>query len=435
MKKFYLYFIIIMFGLLELTHAQLPYIFTQTARNTDSGDAHSVAVGADGTVFLANYEDGLRAYNYDGSSFINTAHVYDGGDSSRAVGVTVGSDGTVFLANYEDGLRAYNYDGSSFTNAAHINDGGYARGVAVGSDGTVFLANTLDGLRAYSYDGTSFTNTAHIDDCGEGGGSAMDVAVGSDETVFLAKGIGGLQAYSYDGSSFTNTAYISDGGYTSGAHRVTVASDGTIFLANRSDGLRAYSYDGSSFTNTAHADDVWPFGVAAGSDGTVFTAGRGGLRAYSYDGTSFTNTAHINDTSPDSLGIASGVTVGPDGTIFLANGYGGLIAYTYSPSVGTHDELSFVPDEYILKQNYPNPFNPTTIISYSLPEAGDVKILIYDVRGRSINSLESGYQPPGKYAVQWDGTDDSGSPVSTGVYFCRLDAGEYKKTIKMLYLK
>ena len=62
--------------------------------------------------------------------------------------MAVGSDGTVFLANYNDGLRAYSYDGTSFTNTAHINDGGKALGVAVASNGAVFLANGDDGLRA-----------------------------------------------------------------------------------------------------------------------------------------------------------------------------------------------------------------------------------------------------------------------------------------------
>ncbi len=435
MKKFYVYCIIIMFGLLGLTHAQLPYIFTQTARNTDSGDAHSVAMGVDGTVFLANYEDGLRAYGYDGSSFINTAHVYDGGDSSRAMGMAVGVDGTVFLANNQDGLRAYSYDGSYFTNTAHINDGGYARDVAVGSDGTVFLANGMDGLLAYSYDGMSFTNTAHIDFTGEAGGFANGVAVGSDGTVFLANGWPGLLAFSYDGSSFTDTAGIGISGFYGSACGVTVASDGTVFLADGQGGLQAYSYDGSSFTNTAHARDVWPFGVAVGSDGTVFTAGRGGLCANSYDGASFTTTAHINDPGIDSLGIASGVTVGPDGTIFLANGVDGLIAYTYSPSVGTHDDLSFIPDEYILQQNYPNPFNPSTTISYDLPEQSSVNLTVYNIRGEEIMTLQNTDKSPGNYEVPWNGLDRAGNQVSTGMYFCRLQAGEYNQTIKMVYLR
>jgi len=64
----------------------------------------------------------------------------------------------VFVANYEDGLRAYAYDGNSFTNTAHVDDGGNAQGVTVGPDGTVFLANGDDGLIAYAYSGYTGIN-------------------------------------------------------------------------------------------------------------------------------------------------------------------------------------------------------------------------------------------------------------------------------------
>jgi len=90
---------------------------------------------------------------------------------------------------------------------------------------------------------------------------------------------------------------------------------------------------------------------------------------------------------------------------------------------------------YDLKQNYPNPFNPTTTISYSLPEAGVVDLLIYDLRGRIVKSMRSECQSAGNYQNRWDGIDDSGSQVATGIYFCRLQAGSFSQTIKMLYLK
>ena len=92
----------------------------------------------------------MPAYAQFPHEFINTAHNIHHGTASN---VAVGPDGTVFLANYGGGLRAYSYDGSSFTGTAHIDDGGQARGVAVGPDGTVFLANDNDGLRAYIYTG------------------------------------------------------------------------------------------------------------------------------------------------------------------------------------------------------------------------------------------------------------------------------------------
>ena len=88
-----------------------------------------------------------------------------------------------------------------------------------------------------------------------------------------------------------------------------------------------------------------------------------------------------------------------------------------------------------LFQNYPNPFNPSTTISYQLPSPTHVALSVYDITGRWIRTLREGEQAAGSYNILWDGLDDSGSQVSTGVYLCRLDAGDYSKTIKMVYLK
>jgi len=295
----------------------LMHEFTITAHINNGGWAAGVTVAPDGTIFLANWNDGLRAYKYKGSSFTNTAHINNGGTARY---VAIGLDGTVFLANGEDGLRAYNYNGSSLINTGHVDDGGFAYGVEVGSDGTIYLANGDDGLRAYVFNGSSFSNTAHIND----GGSAIGTAVSSSGTIFLANYHDGLRAYTFNGSSFFNTAHIDDGGW---AWRVALGSGNTVYLANNGDGLRAYSYNGTSFSNTAHVNPGgWAVDVAVGFDGTIFLANwDGGYRAYTYDGSSFTSTAHIYNG-----GAARGVALGSDGTVFLANEAYGLYACAYS---------------------------------------------------------------------------------------------------------
>ena len=122
--------------------------------NEDNVDIYGRLYNWHGTIFLANGDDGLRAYTFNGTSFTNTAHVYDGG---YAIDVDVGEDGTIFLANYEDGLRAYNYSGNSFTNTAYINDF-EALGVSVNTDGTVFCSSGFEGLIAYTYSGYTGIN-------------------------------------------------------------------------------------------------------------------------------------------------------------------------------------------------------------------------------------------------------------------------------------
>lgn len=99
------------------------------------------------------------------------------------------------------------------------------------------------------------------------------------------------------------------------------------------------------------------------------------------------------------------------------------------------DDLANFPDEYALLPNYPNPFNPSTTINYELPKQTAVSLIIYDIRGKHVAILQDGAKPSGNYEVRWNGMDNSGNQVSTGVYFCRLQAGEFSKTIKMVYLR
>ncbi|MBK7141797.1 MAG: T9SS type A sorting domain-containing protein [bacterium] len=94
-----------------------------------------------------------------------------------------------------------------------------------------------------------------------------------------------------------------------------------------------------------------------------------------------------------------------------------------------------LPTDFTLEQNYPNPFNPSTRIDFSLPVAGDVTLVIYDVLGRSIRTLASGSYAAGHHTITWDSRDGSGQAVASGVYFYRLEAGGRSTTRKMMLLK
>ncbi|NQV49529.1 MAG: T9SS type A sorting domain-containing protein [Candidatus Marinimicrobia bacterium] len=103
--------------------------------------------------------------------------------------------------------------------------------------------------------------------------------------------------------------------------------------------------------------------------------------------------------------------------------------------VNVEEDEFGLPIKFALNQNYPNPFNPTTTISYDLPEQSAVNLTIFNVQGRQIASLQDEQQPAGSYHIKWSGINQAGIPVSTGVYFARLNAGNFSQTIKMLYLK
>jgi subtilisin family serine protease len=90
---------------------------------------------------------------------------------------------------------------------------------------------------------------------------------------------------------------------------------------------------------------------------------------------------------------------------------------------------------FSLDQNRPNPFNGQTSIRYQLPSEGRVKISVYNISGQLVRTLVDGKQSPGVYNAVWNGRDNSGRPVSAGVYFYRLNAGDINLTKKMVLLK
>ena len=88
-----------------------------------------------------------------------------------------------------------------------------------------------------------------------------------------------------------------------------------------------------------------------------------------------------------------------------------------------------------LRQNYPNPFNPTTRLEFGLEQPGHVMLLIHDVAGRLVRVLVDEPRPAGNYSEIWDGRDKRGNAVASGIYFCRIDAGTFTQTRKMVLLK
>ena len=94
-----------------------------------------------------------------------------------------------------------------------------------------------------------------------------------------------------------------------------------------------------------------------------------------------------------------------------------------------------VPNQLILHHNYPNPFNPVTSLRYDLPEDGLVNITVYDMMGRIVSNLVSSQQNAGYKSIQWNATNNTGQPVSAGLYLYTIQAGDYIHTKKMVLLK
>jgi len=94
-----------------------------------------------------------------------------------------------------------------------------------------------------------------------------------------------------------------------------------------------------------------------------------------------------------------------------------------------------VPATYEIAQNQPNPFNPETVIKYGLPSATQVSVRIYNIVGQLVKTLVDDYQPAGQHQVVWNGTNENGERVASGIYLYRFVTPDYQKTLKMTLLK
>src|SRR5439155_20470954 len=120
----------------------------------------------------------------------------------------------------------------------------------------------------------------------------------------------------------------------------------------------------------------------------------------------------------------------------------GIMGYDSSDGVFRITQITAVASEeaappavHALFQNSPNPFNPTTSIRFDLPVPSSVLLMVYDIQGRTVQTLLRGWMPAGRHRATWDGRDDRGQDVASGIYYYRLWAGGFQANKRMLLLK
>ncbi len=138
----------------------------------------------------------------------------------------------------------------------------------------------------------------------------------------------------------------------------------------------------------------------------------------------------------DTTGIGPATVDSTHNRIFAAVAhFSSLVLAERSVSTVRVDDQLRMPADYTLAQNFPNPFNPSTTIAYQVPERTMVNLTIYDMLGRRINTLVNEVRTSGTYEVLWDGTDEDGRPVSSGVYFYRLQTDRSSQMKRMVLLR
>ena len=183
--------------------------------------------------------------------------------------------------------------------------------------------------------------------------------------------------------------------------------------------------DGASPVENATVVGHWS-GLTSDSDNGITNA----------SGTVGLNSDRINDTGTFTFTVdnVTGCQYNPSLNNETSNSIDNLSKAVASLG-GDENKLASLPSEFRLLQNYPNPFNPETTIRYQLPEQSQVSLKIYNFSGQLVRALFEGEQSPGSHSLVWDGMDDAGQNVASGVYLIQMIAGTLTASQKITLLR
>ncbi len=381
---------------------------------------------------------------------------------------------------------------SSFANAGDINNDGYSD-LLVGNShyndftGRVYLyfgGVTMDSIADFTLDGEKTTRqkfgkrVAGAGDVNKDGYD--DILIASENNGNYSSSVnlyfGGLTLNSTPALVFTESNYSSFSCTIAGAGDVNgdgyddilagtytyhyLTSSGRAYLyfggANMDSvadviftGDSQFSRFGNSVTGIGDVNNDGFADVLIGADEDTLDTGRAYLY---YGGEEMDNVPDeilVGEAKGDKFGycVAAARDVNSDGISDFIIGaphngdyYNGAMYLYYGHSTTAINDTNPItmsqPNKAQLQNNYPNPFNPTTTIEFDLPERAIVEIVIYDISGRTVRALLHESRPGGQHRLTWDGRNDSGAPVGSGVYLCKFSTDKgYSATKRMTLVK
>jgi len=278
----------------------------------------------------------------------------------------------------------------------------------------------------------------------------MDLDNDGDQDV-LSAGLGGQVAWhENDGDeNFTSYVITSEAVGATCVHSSDVDGDGDMDVLSSSRGddkIAWYENDGNqNFTThiiTSSAEvaySVLSLDIDNDGDIDVISASQGDNKVAWHENDGNENfTTQVITTSADLSWAVHADDIDGDGdmdVLSAARGGDGVIAWHENFLTSLLIEHDYLPKKPELYPAYPNPFNPITTLRYDIPEDASVNITIYDIVGRQIKTLLNSPQTAGHWSIQWNSTNNTGQPVSAGLYLYTIQAGEFRQTKKMVLLK
>ena len=376
-----------------------------------------------GTIF-AGGDDGIFRTNDGGENWSrNIEDTITIGQSLRVRFIASSATGRLFaglggkLAISDDNGDSWSVADSSFT-AFFPNSIAFGSGndVYVGVSGQIF--KSLDSGDTWTGLITGIPST-NVNAMGVSGAGTVFAGTRSNG-VFRSTDAGStwVEVNNGIGANFDMTAFL-------------FQSNGDV-LVSSFDGVFRSSDSGDTWELTGMVPTAGVKDLGRDSAGNLYIAMRGGGVAVSEDdGASWSN---IND------GLfhkdATALLIDSDDNLYTGTRGGGVFRGIRQPvSVEADEEI--LAGDFVLQQNYPNPFNPSTTLSFEVaaPSPQKVRLVIFDMLGRLVRVLVNEKLAPGSHSLDWNGRDQSGKSVSSGVYLYQLTAGNYEQTKKLILMR
>jgi ligand-binding sensor domain-containing protein len=385
----------------------------------------SLAQAPDGSVWCGGRAGVTR---FDGSTW-RTYNQNDGMLRGTVLDIAIDKAGVVWCGIMHRGVSRF--DGRGWTNYTET-DGLISNDMqclAVDADGGLWCGTNagishFDGARWKNYTTADGLIAPYLDSiiC------APDGKVWASQYTLSSEKNSGVSCF--DGTSWKSYKK-SDGLADYYIRDIATGPDGSIWLASgEENGITRF--DGKNWTTFSPPDNLLYGGdvrsIAVEADGTIWCG------SYRYGAVRFDGKDWRLFTMRD--GLASNevgqVLIGKDGRIYFGTSNGLTV---YNPTVGPVSIKADTPAQFLMLRNHPNPFNPSTTISFTLPAPGRVNLSVYSITGQKVRTLWDGYRTYGTYTIIWDGKDDYGNAVSSGIYIARLQSGKQVVSRKVVLIR